>query len=89
MAPAPIPRNNAPQIGEKIKPPNHVPIIAGAPAINPRSIKSLNLGFVLNNGAAIPIPSVMLCSVNPMIKKIPSAASPKAKEDPMARSSPK
>lgn len=75
IAPAPIPKNNAPQIGEKTKPPNQVPKIAGAPAINPKRTKSLNRGFVFNNGAAIPIPSVMLCNVNPIIKKVPSAAS--------------
>ena len=36
MAPAPIPKNKAPTIGEKINPPNQVPNIAGAPAIIPR-----------------------------------------------------
>ena len=46
MAPAPIPKNKAPTIGEKMNPPNQVPKMAGAPAIIPRNKKSFILGLV-------------------------------------------
>ncbi len=63
--------------------------MAGAPAIVPRMKKSLIVGLAFKSGAAIPIPSVILCRVKPMIKKVPNAASLRAKEEPMANPSPK
>ena len=56
MAPAPIPRNTAPQIGEKIKPPNQVPNMAGAPAIVPNKTNVLIFGLLFNNGSSNPNP---------------------------------
>ena len=76
-------------MGEKINPPNQVPKMAGPPAIVPSNKNWLIFGLVFNNGVAIPIPSVILCRVNPITKNVPIAASPSAKEEPIAKPSPK
>ena len=68
MAPAPIPKNMAPQIGEKIKPPNHVPKMAGAPAIVPNKTKELNFGLLFNSVSLLCDSASAICvAKNPVL----------------------
>src|SRR5829696_791843 len=89
MAPAPTARKMAASRLEKAKPPIQVPTMAGPPPSNASHRKCTRRGLSLKMGAAMPTPSVMLCSVKPTTRKTPSAASPRANAAPMASPSPR
>src|SRR4028119_36094 len=76
--------------GEYINPPIHAPIIVGTPAISPirNSFRILTLP-ALAIGATIAKPSVVLCSVNPTIRKVLNATWPSSTAAPIAKPSPK
>ena len=74
-----------------MKPPIQAPTIAGAPAISASapSRGEVPPGRRSAIGAAMPSPSVMLCTMNPTIRNVPSASSPSAIDEPIARPSPR
>ena len=89
IAPAPIARKITEVKGEYTNPPTHAPKIAGAPAIIPRPASLPIINFPRDMGAAIAIPSVVLCKANPTIKKVLKATEPNPTAAPIANPSPK
>src|ERR687895_2828290 len=77
-------------MGEYRNPPIHAPIIAGTPAIKPiaTSFRIMTLPL-LAIGATMAKPSVVLCNVNPTIRKVLSATSPSTTAAPIAKPSPR
>jgi hypothetical protein len=77
-------------MGEYKNPPIQAPTIVGAPAIMPIIISLRNINFLLlASGATIASPSVVLCKVNPIIKKVLRTISPNKMAAPIANPSPK
>src|ERR1051326_7274744 len=78
-------------MGEYRNPPIHAPAIAGAPAIKPIPINLpiMDLLAPLAIGAAIANPSVVLCNVNPTIRKVLRATLPNKTAAPIAKPSPR
>ncbi|MGH9997280.1 MAG: hypothetical protein ACRD7F_04660 [Nitrososphaeraceae archaeon] len=77
-------------MGEYKNPPIQTPTIVGAPAIMPIIISLRNINFLLlASGATIAIPSVVLCKVNQIIKKVLRTISPNKMAAPIANPSPK
>src|ERR671918_545902 len=86
IAPIPTPISNAANSGLYAEAPMNAPRIAGAPAMRPRaaSLASDGRGWALS-GATIAKPSVVLCSAKPKTRNAPSASSPTAYAEPMAK----
>ena len=72
------------------KPPIQAPRIAGAPATSASAASRRRpTRSPPAIGAAMPSPSVMLWTMKPMIRNVPSASSPSAIDEPIARPSPR
>ena len=89
IAPAPIASASADHCGAKARLPIHRPTTAGPPASSVSATKVQSGGRSLRIGAAMPMPSVMLWSVKPSTRKVPSPAAPAANAAPMASPSPR
>ena len=83
-------KNTIDAIGEYRKPPIHAPAMVGAPAMSPikASLRILTL-LLFAIGATIANPSVVLCKVNPTIRKVLKATCPSKTAAPIAKPSPK
>src|SRR5919109_774119 len=89
-APAAAAKKTTPRRSLVTKPPSQAPRIAGAPAISASApSRCQETPRPSASGVAIPSPSVTLWIMKPTTKNVPSASSPSANEDPIARPSPK
>src|SRR5919109_1000396 len=88
-APAAAAKKTTPSRSLVTKPPSQAPRIAGPPATTASAASRYGATVRRSaSGVAIPSPSVTLWIMKPTTKNVPSASSPRANDEPIARPSP-